>query len=588
MITMLSGRTGHLVPLASLVLALSSASAVADYRADVGYTRLQQDLGSAVPDGTGVAVAHVEGSQLVNAQYLWMPDVNNGEFAGKTIVNASNAGLGLYSGHATAVGQLFYGSYSSFAPGISNIEAYSANDWLAGGFLQTVSATTGGPTPGQSTSRIGNHSWIAAAAGFDSVALRRLDWVVETDEFIQVVGMANGAGSNTSPLLAGGFNVIAVGRTDGQHQTGAVALDTLYVADRPRPHVVDPMYSTSTATPHVSAAAALLVETGHGNPALSSDPVSVSTTNRAGVLVRNAERSEVVKAALMAGADRVTHNSSTVDLGIYRDVAGNRTANGLDRRYGAGQLNVRNSYLIIAAGEQGSTEDGNGAASVGARGFDYDPYFGGSNGSNSTATYPLPTSAQPQLLTASLAWNVDVTGPSGPGFNTAATLHNLDLSLVDVAAGGTVVAASLGTADNSENIWFVVPANAQYALRVTRIGTFRWDYGLAWQLLPDADGDGAHDAQDNCTAVANGPVVPDTGGRSQYDANGDRYGNRCDADFNGNGIVDSQDGALLRAAFGSTVHPDRDLNGNGVVDSQDGALLRTRFGQPPGPSGLIP
>jgi hypothetical protein len=284
----------------------------------------------------------------------------------------------------------------------------------------------------------------------------------------------------------------------------------------------------------------------------------------------------------------VTHNSSSGNLAIYRDGAGNQTANGLDRRYGAGQLNVRNSYYIIAGGEQGSSEDGAPPSGIAARGFDYDPRFGGSYSTNTTGTYPLPASAQPRLLTASLVWNIDVTGPSGPGFNTAATLRNLDLALIDVAAGGTVVAASQSTVDNTENLWIVVPANAQYALRVTRTGTFQWDYAIAWQLLADTDGDGAPDDQDNCSAVANGPLLRDAGGKSQYDANGDGYGNRCDPDFNGNGIVDSQDGSLLRAVFGSAAYPDRDLNGNGLVDSQDGALLRNLFGLAPGPSGLLP
>ena len=95
----------------------------------------------------------------------------------------------------------------------------------------------------------------------------------------------------------------------------------------------------------------------------------------------------------------------------------------------------------------------------------------------------------------------------------------------------------------------------------------------------DVDGDGTGDGCDNCIAASN----PD-----QRDTNGDAYGNRCDADFNNNNIVDSQDGGLLKAAFGSTVFPDRDLNGNGIVDSQDGALLKARFGLAPGPSALVP
>ena len=115
---------------------------------------------------------------------------------------------------------------------------------------------------------------------------------------------------------------------------------------------------------------------------------------------------------------------------------------------------------------------------------------------------------------------------------------------------------------------------------ITRPKGVRCDVG-AYEYYPetDTDGDGLADELDNCRLVSN---------VSQLDTNGDGYGNLCDPDFNNNGIVDSQDGALLKAAFGSTGFPDRDLNGNGIVDSNDGARLKARFGQAPGPSGLHP
>lgn len=106
------------------------------------------------------------------------------------------------------------------------------------------------------------------------------------------------------------------------------------------------------------------------------------------------------------------------------------------------------------------------------------------------------------------------------------------------------------------------------------------DFQIAMLAVFDADtdDDGVPDESDNCILVPNA---------DQRDTDGDGYGNICDPDFNNNGIVDSQDGALFRARFGSTSDPDQDLNGNGIVDSQDGALLRARFGLPPGPSGLV-
>ncbi len=87
------------------------------------------------------------------------------------------------------------------------------------------------------------------------------------------------------------------------------------------------------------------------------------------------------------------------------------TDNGLNNVYGAGQLNIYNSYHIIAAGEQNSREDlpaGNGE--IKAVGFDYDPQFGGLNGnSNRTGSYVF-TALTTGSLSASLVWNLTVTG----------------------------------------------------------------------------------------------------------------------------------------------------------------------------------
>jgi hypothetical protein len=101
-------------------------------------------------------------------------------------------------------------------------------------------------------------------------------------------------------------------------------------------------------------------------------------------------------------------------------------------------------------------------------------------------------------------------------------------------------------------------------------------------------GDGVGDACDNCTLLANGPAIPDAGGNSQLDTDGDGFGNMCDADFNGNTVVDPADFSTLKAALGSSTSPDQDLNGNGVVDPADFSSLKANLGQPAGPSALVP
>jgi hypothetical protein len=307
-------------------------------------------------------------------------------------------------------------------------------------------------------------------------------------------------------------------------------------------------------------------------------------TNRAGIVVRNAERSATIRAALMAGADRITHNSTSTNLSAYRGTPANRTGNGLDRRYGAGQLNIRNSYWIIAGGEQNSSEDGNASGAVAARGFDYDPHFGGLNGSNVTGTYALPVQSQASILTATLAWNLAVAGGSANGFDPTATLRDLDLQLVDLDNGQAVIASSASTIENTESIWLVVPANARYGLRVTRAGSFDWHYALAWQLLQDTDGDAVYNEQDNCLNVAN---------VSQLDADGDGYGNICDGDINNSNLTTATDFTLLRACLNlpastSAICAAADMNGSGLVTSTDFNNLRSRLNTRPGPSGLRP
>ncbi len=310
--------------------------------------------------------------------------------------------------------------------------------------------------------------------------LARLDWVVNRDEYIQVVAMNNGSTNN--PLLGSSFNAIAVGLSNGSAAHGSFPLATTpstpYAsASRTRPDLVAPAGATSYATPMVASAAALLVAEGHqGGNTLSTDPAVTFTTNRNGDKIYNAERSEVVKAALMAGASRTAAQLATT-------YAVN-TANGLNNVYGAGQLNIYNSYNIIAAGEQNSREDLlSGSGEIKAVGFDYDPAFGGLNGSNKTGTYIFKALTTGSLA-ASLVWNLNVTGETASGFDTSATLYNLGLALYDMTSSSEVAyAASL--VDNTENLWYTgLTANHAYALEVISLQStdFLWDYGLAWNI----------------------------------------------------------------------------------------------------------
>ncbi len=573
-------------------LTMYSAVARADYKDDIGFRLLQSQLGAGMPTGAGVPVLQAEGDQVVNGVWAFLPDPGNGEFTGKTITAKSSGVPGAYSGHATAVGQFFYGTVTSTAPGISLIDAYSADKWLGADFLRPSGNTPKQPLA--SAARVANHSWVHTEASANTDILRRLDWVIDRDEFSQVVGLNNG--DPNLPLLSSAFNVIAVGRTTGEHGRGSVAVDSLYTSGRTRPDVVAPADGTSTSTPQVAALAALLVEVGQNNAGLSTDPVTQTVTSRSvggsGTVIRNAARSEVIKAAVMAGASRTTTNTSTSDITDYRATVANQASNGLDVRFGAGQINIASSYGIITGGEQNSLQDkptGNGLAF--ASGFDYDPHFGGLNGSNQTATYYLPMPATDGNLTAALVWNLKIHGGTSRDFDGTATFYNLDVELFDVTnpSNWVSVGYSRSTTDNTENLWLPLAAGREYALQVTRPGSqndFDWDYALAWHtiLVPwvDTDSDGVSDPNDNCT------LLPNPG---QCDSDGDGFGNRCDGDLNNNLFTNAQDYVDLRAQLGSPSPAPAfniaDLNCNGFVNGQDYVLFRTLLGPPPGPSGLV-
>ncbi len=574
----------RLLAISFAALVFAPCLAQAAYRDDVGFTQLQAELGSSVPTGASVVTSQVEAAVQVAGQDTWVPDPFNAEFTGKTITQVFPAPSGISSGHATAVGQLFYGNTLSTSPAISSIAAYWVDRWVLDDFL----APLGNDQPLWSSSRIVNHSWIGAGSTTAASAdwLRRLDWVIETDDQLHVAAHSASSLPNVNPLLSSGFNVIAAGRSDDTANTGSAAVDSRYIAGRARPDVVVPADSPSTAAPKLSSLLALLVQTGH---AITTSPSY--TTSRALLAIRNTERSQVIRAALMAGADRVTHNTSAGNLALYRDSTANQTGNGVDLRYGAGQVNIRNSYRIITSGERASTEDGGPGSVTATRGFDYDPAFGGLSGANSTANYPLPVSASPQLLTASLIWNIHIDGGTANIFNSAATLRDLALSVINVANPSipVTVFTSQSTTENTEHAWLVIPAGGQYTLRVTRGSgsSFSYPYALAWQLLPDTDADGAHDGQDNCVAIANGPIIRDAGGRSQLDADGDGYGNYCDADLNNSGLVTAIDYNALRSAI-NTADPVADLNGSGLVTATDFTILQNSLNLAPGPSAVVP
>jgi hypothetical protein len=472
---------------ASLVLAGASRSAVAaDYRDAIGYSQLAAALRHLTPDGNGIRLAQVEAPVQarmafwnLGASGTWWPDPDDTEFNGKRLHEPVGHPPGPHSAHATSVARLFYGGHSSMAYGVEDIDLLSAND-----FTRDILRPGSLLFPAQLQARVINHSWVGSTGSqiYDSELLRRLDWSINTDRNLHVVGVANG--NPSPPLLGNAFNVLPVGRSDGGHGHGTVEIDSVYREGRAMPLIVAPMSTTSAATPIVSAAAVLLMQAAQRWPAFSQG----FRRTLDGSLLRDGARPEVIKALLMAGARRDFDVAGV--KADYRAKLADRTANGLDRRYGAGQVDVLSSYAILSGGEQRSIEDGDDGRRVVRRfGYDFDAEFGGAEGSNDVANYVLPTSARPRRLSATLVWNVRVSTGSGGGaaFNVAADLPDLDLELFDDTTARRV-AASSSWADNTETLWLVLEPHHDYRLVVRRAGDqapFAWRYALAWRVVSE-------------------------------------------------------------------------------------------------------
>ncbi len=186
-----------------------------------------------------------------------MPDVNHSEFTGKTFIDGTGTNS-TYSGHATSVGRYFYGNRLSLATGAELITCFDADDWI-----NNETGLNSGGDPLLQPFAVQNHSWIGNGAPINVVtlALERVDFMINRDNLNLVAGTNNGGNSNTPQLLAPGYNSITVGRSDGNH---ANTDTTFYGAGRMKPEIVAPATSTSLATPMVAGAAAILRDAATG------------------------------------------------------------------------------------------------------------------------------------------------------------------------------------------------------------------------------------------------------------------------------------------------------------------------------------
>lgn len=416
------------------------------YKETIGFNKLQAELGAETPDGSGIGVSQIE---LNDGSGNYRPSLTAGEFSGKTFTLKSGASSTL--NHATSVGTRIYGNDTSIAPGVTEIDVYAVRATLADGFIGSDFLRYGSSSaPVVETNALQNHSWIAQTgnASVDTEILRRLDFAVGRDDFLAVVGVGNDG--NNANLLSSAYNVISVGVSAGTHGSGSTTVDG---SGRLRPHIVAPNSgggfggNTSAATAVVSSAAALLYDAA-GSSSLGLDA--------------DAERSQVMKVVLLTGADKKPFPGWS------------RTeTQPLDSTYGAGQLNIYNSYHILAADKQSAstTED------VASTGWDFN------SASDSSPKYYFFESDDAFEFKATLTWHREIS--ANPAWtNISSTVGELHLKLyeADGYVLGNLVDQSISSIDNIQHIWQPLLTSGRYAIEVVSLDSFETDFAVAWSI----------------------------------------------------------------------------------------------------------
>ena len=438
----------------------SVLSSRADYFDDTGYRALATELGAGLPDGTGVEVTQVE---FGNPEYL--PQAGSGSFpgsgsyfAGKTF-NAQSGASGA-SGHAFDVSAHFFSlnanplaGRASFTPGITTIDLYrvdsegGSTSWTSEAWLKPGTFRA----PLTEDRAIQNHSWISpgssGSAVEDNDSLRRFDFAIRRDGFLAVTGVNNGT-STVPALMASAYNNLAVGLSSGAHSTGGVA-SWLDGPGRQKPEIVAPLDYTSFSTALVSSAGALLRQAANSQGG-------------------NAVLPETLKAILLAGATKEEFPGWS------------RTPTApLDPVFGAGELQIRNSWHILTGLQQ--------SANLAAPRPDF-AWSMVTLTTSTTADYLLrvPVGAMGEALSVTAVWNriINDAGPGNSFVMSVVPLADYQLKLTRVPATGmeVMVDESISTAENVEHLYQRNLPSGTYRIRLSLASGSAVPAALAWRL----------------------------------------------------------------------------------------------------------
>ncbi len=420
----------------------------ADWRDEVGFTRLQLLAAGELPAAPGQGFAQTEASTTASP-YTFMPDSSDPLFAGKTFTNKSAASGTAASFHATHVATNFYGNTSSLLTGNCPVDVYFASDWLNSTFLKRGSINA----PNVESRAIQNHSWVADSTNISDASAtevnKRLDFAINRDGFVCAVGTDNDGNTFLPQLLSQSYHTISVGLDNGGHSAGFTNLDG---TGRIKPDLVAPSaapeFQTSWTTPMVASAAGLLYAK------LTAAPYSLT----------GADKPRVIKSLLLATATKIPTWANT-------------PTRPLDSKYGAGILNIHHAYHALRAGR-----------AVASNSISHNPRGWGAESLNANSTkryfFTIPAGAPSTPFSAALTWHRVITKGIGNTWNAELADLNLRLYQASGFSPGTLVAESASGVDNVELVYQAALAPGSYVLEIENTSETATPYAVAWHSLP--------------------------------------------------------------------------------------------------------
>ena len=432
----------------------------------IGVTLLRTEVTNA--DGAGISVAQPEAgypdfevnpanSSVRQPASLFTYVGSNG------MANVFPNSLGTESGHADTVAGFFYGLPGGIATNVAHVDNFDANYFYTGIVASALPTNINDPVVNQSFifGYVPGQVSVSQQQQIDS----QWDNYAAAYATLFISGAGNGgpgSGSVSPPSTCyNGLSVAAYGYANS-------SVGPTEDNGRAKPDITAPASATSFSTPQVSGAAAVLMQT-----ALRGD--GGNNTNAAADI-------RTIKALLLNGAVKPMDWTNT-------------PPSPLDPRYGAGILNVFNSYEQLAGGKHGYVT----ATSVPAGGAH--PPDGATGTIASLSGWDFNTNTSGNTSDEINHYHFNVTnGINGTTFAATATLvwnrqqnetgiNNLNLFLYN-AATSNLVASSTSLVDNVEHIFLPHLAPGRYDLQVWKAGgiprmnivSASETYAVAWEF----------------------------------------------------------------------------------------------------------